>query len=95
MEQHPNRLPLTCITAGHFTWSGQTGVAEESDLPEHLVSRVYRDACDFGFLVQSDRTGRTVLFTCSEILRGSEGERVGSRFCDAEDLGLTIDILND
>lgn len=93
MEQHPNRLPLTCITAGHFTWSGQTGVAEESDLPEHLVSRVYRDACDFGFLVQSDRTGRTVLFTGGEPVRDPCGERVATRFHGPQ--GLTIDILDD
>lgn len=87
-----------CITSDHFTWMGKKGVSEESSLPEHLVSRVYNDAADYGFLVRSTRTRRVILFTVSERLyreTSHEREFLGTRFADAEGAGLTIDILND
>lgn len=91
-------LPLTCVCARHFTWTGLTGVAEHSSLPEHLVSRVYDDACDFGFLVQSPQTGRVVLFTGGErVYRETDRERelIATRYTGVEQPGVTIDILND
>jgi len=62
-----------------------------SSLPEHLISQVYRDACDAGFLCLSPRTGRTVLFTVTENI----GRYSGWILKDNEGLGLTIKIFND
>ncbi len=87
-----------CITSDHFTWKGKTGVSEESDLPEHLVSRVYNDAADYGFLVRSTRTRRVILFTVAERLYNEtpeEREFTGTRYTDAEGAGLSIIIYND
>ncbi len=90
-----NLLPLIAITADHFTWTDSVGVSEASDLPEHLLSRVYRDSCDRGFLCLSMRTGNVMLFVEKGVIRDSQDEFVGWRMTDAEGLGLTIDILND
>lgn len=95
-RNRPNELPLTCVPVTCFTWSGLIGASEASCLPEHLVSRVYRDACDVGFLVRSPRSGRTLLFTAVDRERDAEGELVADVF-RANDAGrtLTIRIFND
>ncbi len=88
-------LPLTAISSSHFTWTGMDGVAEMSDLPEHLLSRVYRDACDQGFLCLNSRTGNALLFTEDSVIRNRDDEFMGWRFKDTKGLGFTIHILND
>lgn len=95
-RNRPNELPLTCVPVTCFTWTGLVGVSEVSSLPEHLVSRVYDDACDVGFLVRSTRTGRTLLFTHADRERDAEGELVADVF-RANDGGrtLTIKVFND
>lgn len=46
-----------------FDWKGGHGVTEASCLGHPMMARVWDDACDVGFHVESQRTGRTVLFT--------------------------------
>jgi len=91
-----NELPLTTVPASLFTWFDDLGVAEASDLPEHLVSRVYNDAADLGFLVRSNRTGRTLLFTFAERERDAEGDTVADVFrSHLARRTLTIKVFND
>lgn len=96
-----NELPLTCISADCFTWTREdgkpVGVSEVSSLPEHLVSRVYNDACDMGFMVRSPKTGKVLLFTVKGVLRGGENgtEYQGSVYEDTSGLGYSIKIFND
>jgi hypothetical protein len=48
-----------------FTWKGNSGVSEISDLGQYSFkgwSQLYDDACDIGFAIQSERTGKLVRF---------------------------------
>jgi len=52
-----------------FTWTGNNGVSFLTDLcgPNgQLFSRLYDDACDVGFDVRSEKTGRAVTFVLHE-----------------------------
>ncbi|MFI5260909.1 MAG: hypothetical protein ACHQU0_03890 [Candidatus Paceibacteria bacterium] len=65
--------------AGHqFNWNGCVGTADISDLCDggnlELDARVYDDACDVGFYVTSQKTGRRVLFIESNVARDGEGD---------------------
>lgn len=95
MENDNNRLPLQIVNARHFTWSGREGVQEASSLSGLRPSRIYKDACDWGFNVYSPTSGRTVTFAHSGNERDREGELTTEVFRDIEDLGLTIKIFND
>mgnify|MGYP006908255495 CR=1 FL=1 len=95
MMENSNRLPLQVINARRFSWSGREGVSEASDLPGLRPSRIFKDACDWGFNVHSPATGRTVTFAHSGNERDGEGELTAEVFRDIEDLGLTIKIFND
>jgi len=88
-----NRLSIPVHNALAFTWAGTVGVADVSDLPEHFYSRVYKDACDIGFYVRSERTGRFLLFTETARMEASEGELAGWVF--TSDDGFTIKVFND
>lgn len=78
---------------GKFHWSGNEGTADLSDfVPANLAGRLYADACDVGFYVVSQRTGRKVLFTESDVER-REGELVAYHY--EADGGLHITVFND
>lgn len=53
-------LQPTLISTKQLLWLEGTLWAEASDLPE--PSRVYDDACDVGFTIQSFHTGREVVY---------------------------------
>lgn len=48
-----------------FTWSGNSGVIDRSDISGPLMSIVWSDSCDLGFKIVSNRTGAIVLFLLS------------------------------
>lgn len=54
--------PSTKFKASQFTWNGNHGVAEASDLGNFSLQPIYDDACDEGFAVVSDRTGMELVF---------------------------------
>lgn len=55
-------LNIPCIRSSLFTWTGTNGVTEHSDIRIPLFNRIYDDACDAGFAVRSDKTGKIMIF---------------------------------
>lgn len=77
-----------------FTWSGKTGSAELSDFnPATLAGRLYGDACDVGFYVQSHKSGEKVLFSEERIDRDAEGEILRWHYTASN--GCSIVVFND
>ena len=66
------------ISSKYFTYSAihREFVIEASDLPRLLdpVGRIYNDACDAGFIMVSERTGKEVIFTVSPCSTDREGD---------------------
>lgn len=89
-----NTLPNVPVHAGSkFLWSGRLGAAEVSDFnAATLAGRLYADACDVGFYVESPRTGKRVLFSEEDVER-REGEIVSWRYSSEE--GFRIIVWND
>lgn len=87
-------LPLLTLSSSHFTWQKNAGSAWESDLPEHYSSRIWNDSCDFGFLVRSERTGKTLLFIKGEDERNEEGDLL-YRLYTSLDGRIDIKVFND
>jgi len=53
----------TKIHSGAFTWTGNSGVTEASDIRHaNFLGRIYDDACDQGFVVVSEKTRKEVIF---------------------------------
>jgi hypothetical protein len=69
-----NLLRPTPVSTDRFTYipATNTFVAEASELP--AMSRVFNDACDVGYTLISQRTGREVIFAVTGIERDREGE---------------------
>lgn len=57
-----------------FTMSGTTLVAEASDMGNRHLQPLYDDACDVGFAVRSERTGKVVTFVMQAPFYKGEGE---------------------
>lgn len=59
-----------------FTYNkaGKQLVCEASDLKEVLISRVYDDAIDIGFIIESDYTGLKMAVSCQDTVYNAEGE---------------------
>ena len=91
------QLPLTVVDGKDFTWTrkrdGVMGVADRSDLPEHLGSRVYADAADFGFMIKGGCSTR--LFTHVQTLKDNEGEVVAEVFRCTTLPHVEVHVLND
>ena len=74
-----HRRNVTLIRADRrITWRGTDGTAFVSDLlPDtagrRLLRRVWDDAADVGFVLESTRTGRRVLFLLSDVVHESDG----------------------
>lgn len=96
-----NRLPVWRIPSDRFTWTGNKGCAEASDLRGFPGQQVYRDAADLGFEVESLRTGTVRLFVYSEDVLDANGEDlVARRYVSVDGPrgqtgNVVIDILND
>lgn len=57
-----------------FTVSGNKLVAEASDMGNRHLQPLYDDACDVGFAVKSERTGKVVTFVMQSPFYKGEGE---------------------
>lgn len=63
-----------------FTWGPTKGTAELSDLGRDAgIARLWDDACDVGFYIESHRTGQKGLFVLVHQER-AEGEVLSSTF---------------
>jgi hypothetical protein len=92
------KLEIPIYSSDMFSWENGCGVAERSDFTAlagkfgPLYSRVYDDACDVGFNVESERTGKLMTFFPVWDEDGYDGEM--EVFTD-QDRKFTITILND
>ena len=61
------------ISSTRFTFKGHTFSAEASDLRGIRLGRVYDDACDEGFTIVSEKTGKSAVFAAAgEIIHNEE-----------------------
>ena len=61
------------ISSTRFTFKGNTFSAEASELQGFKLGRVYDDACDEGFSIVSERTGKSAVFAAAdEIIHNEE-----------------------
>lgn len=90
---YPKQLPLTTVDAAEFTWTKKVGVADQTDLPEHLVSRVWADSIDRGFMVKGKRGTR--LFIHARDVRDAEGDLTYEVFVCREDPSIVVHVVND
>ena len=72
------------VGSERFTWHKDCNsfIAEASDLPKGFdpLSQVWNDACDAGFILVSERTGKELLFTFSHEDKNIEHETMGWNF---------------
>jgi hypothetical protein len=70
------RLTLVEHSSNQFSYSNhnKTLVAEASDLDNRHLERLYDDACDVGFAVKSEKTGKVVVFVMQSPFYQGQGE---------------------
>lgn len=61
-------------TSDFFTVHGKSLITEISDLPRPVMGQIYTDACDLGFFVKSERTGKIEGFRMREEKRDVDGD---------------------
>jgi hypothetical protein len=98
METNSGHLPVH--NGDIFSWHGQEGVADISDLGKgEVIGRIWSDACDVGFYIKSPRTGREKLFTMSEKVFDAEGCVTAWKFVSLNSLNefgeVKVTIFND
>jgi hypothetical protein len=93
-------MPLMIHNASKFSWTGDQGVTEASDIRAfdmRWATQVWSDRCDVGFMLHSDRTGVDKLF----ILTGSRVQPRGVGLAEvlcwhfASEDGFTVTVFND
>lgn len=57
------------LNSNQFTYTDQTFVAFASDLGDFRPERIYPDACDVGFKMESERTGVVATYYLAEVER--------------------------
>lgn len=81
--------------AGLFSWKAGLGTSEISTLHEEskpFMGRLWLDACDVGFWLESDKTGKRMLFSL-ESQDQRDGEIVAWNMV-SQDLTLRLTIFN-
>lgn len=94
------RLQLTSVNTSLFTWNPETRTfsAEASDLPNNLVRPMYDDACDLGFELVSQRTGKRCAVHLESEHRSNDEDRELTHWtfkADHHSLDLSVVIFND
>ncbi len=67
-------LSLPVVPSNQFSWKTNEGTTERSDLRVNIFSQIYDDACDAGFIVKSEKTGREFIAFHSHSEFDNEGE---------------------
>ena len=82
MARNLHQLPVVRHDIRRFSWNSedQTFTAEASDLERRIMSRLYNDACDMGFVIRNPKTGNEVTFSFVSEDKDNEGEIQGWRF---------------
>lgn len=62
------------VSSDRFLYKDFVFTAEASDLNDISMGRVYDDACDIGFTIISQRTGRAAVFVKVGEAKDREGE---------------------
>ena len=99
-NKHPSELPNVPVhQGGQFSWEGNVGYADASDIGGRWYSRVYSDAADLGFKVKSGKTGRVLTFFYVREARDdnplqSDGDLLFTEF-KTSDGKFTIRVNND
>jgi hypothetical protein len=88
-------LDIPVHDGAQFTWNKKTGFSEESTLGGPIAKRVYADACDVGFYVQSHKTNRKMLFTFLAEDKSVDGELLATKWQSADDPSINITVFND
>lgn len=97
----PGMHHLPIHSARKFTWDGDHGTCDASDFGgADIDGRVWSVACDVGFIVESPRTGRRVLFTLVEEITVRGGLLEATVYASVSRIPghpapLTITIVND
>lgn len=74
-------LKPTPISSSMFTFKNNTFVAEASDFGRNLrLGQVYDDACDEGFTIISEKTGKGAVFALYNHEEDGEGDLVSYIF---------------
>lgn len=102
------RLPLVEHSTNQFKYksSTKTLISEASDLDNRHLERLYDDACDVGFSVKSERTGKVVTFVMQSPTyheQGEDRELIGWQYVPTSESfrnvpecqGMTAIIFND
>lgn len=89
MKNLPPAKPMT-LDASLFSWKGREGVAFASDLPRGYATRVYDDACDFGFLCRSPKTGVVRTFAEVDMVLDRSGEAQGWIYETTDGIRITV-----
>lgn len=77
-----------------FMWYHKSGAADVSMIHYscggQIYSRIYDDACDMGFYIESHRTGQRVLFTLTKVQKDREGEIMFWEFKSRDGIEVTL-----
>lgn len=84
MQKQETKVIATCVAAKLFSHHKglRIFIAEASELPQDFdpLSQVWNDACDSGFVMIGQRTGKGMLFTFKGEDKNIEGETIGWNF---------------
>lgn len=90
---------LSVVNSSSFMWhpGDKTFTSEYSMLPYFNIRRVWDDACDVGFIMQSHRTGYKKVFVLSEVKTSQDGELLWHEFvcADHKHGNIKVKIFND
>ncbi len=93
---------VTELSSSDFTWVAERKVfvSEISDFKgKNLEHQIFDDACDYGFVMKSAKTGKVVPFAFSTFEKDSEGDILMFIYVPVDralfEMGVKVVLLND
>lgn len=71
--RNPNVIAKV-ISSKYFDFTNGSFNSEDSSLPKGHIGRIYNDACDEGFIMKSEKTGKEVIFALYATILDSDGD---------------------
>lgn len=76
MKRRPFEIDIQPFDSKQFSYnsSDKTLTAEASDLNNKHLQQIYNDACDVGFAIRSNKTGKVVTYYMTHEEKDNEGD---------------------
>lgn len=81
------------VSTKEFSYSARTFTNELSSMHDFIISRIYPDAADVGFVLVSAKTGAECTYVLSEEVKDATGDLLYYEFSPIDSIGVGTKVI--